>query len=588
MAFRVLVLLAMLWNARAELCPSGQRYDVGSFPPRCIDCPAVVPNRVPLSQVSAQVRNRRAPKFSPGLPQNDTCGCWRANQTVEVALNASWIVSGLLFGSSRGRWLREIAVEASDDNVTFLAWGRYAFRNFTDASLALFAQPIRARVFRVTITRYVNHYINTSGYPLTAAALVSQTQPFGCSCPMLPSGECCPFVNMTVRNGTCVWCMDPALITTVVVDGCGRCRQGTFEHEGRCIMRRMVNAANRLAISDVRWDGLTWSAKLRLDTDGRSQAALFLLPCSACPDRLPLDAGSQYLQFDRGRYNLSLPQQILRQWTRCTETVCTGELVAVFQGVDTQTVRQPIRVDMRIPAWSATLAPVPSLALARAELHTFTGTWAIRIVGVALDGQVHLAWDGAAFRTYNATDFILVDPPPERHDCLRITSGAVRLAAYAPFKVVVHGAQTAAQLGGVSVRFAYGLGMRDRPTPGDSELLVSIMAWSPQPIRLKRLATTFGALSVLYTTPKGFIIDPSRVLDLSVACAQGNPSVLYSWIMQAVSLLPDQPNEVRTLVANACLQLSLGAVSKMYWLVPTHTAAGRNEAFGVQVLAEFA
>ena len=288
----------LLWwcgLAAALQCPPQQRYYVGQFPPRCIDCPAVVPNQMPLVRIEAVVRARAARKFSPGLPQNQTCGCWRApaNQTVGLELNASWIVAGLTFASSRGRWLREVAVEASDDNATFIPWGKYAFRNFTDASLALFAQPVRARFFRVTVLRYANHYVNsTAGFPFAAGALASQTQPFGCRCPQLASGECCPFVNMTVRNGTCVWCMDPLDIATVMVDGCGRCRAGTFEHQGRCVRRRLPNALNTLAVYDPRSDGLTWSARVNVTTDAGTTVSLFLSNGTA--------RTTQYIQFDRG------------------------------------------------------------------------------------------------------------------------------------------------------------------------------------------------------------------------------------------------------------------------------------------------
>jgi hypothetical protein len=173
-------------------CPSTQRYDVGLFPPRCIDCAKILSNRMQVARVPTTLLTKRvAQKFSPGLPQNQTCGCWQtpANQTMsfDVMLNASWVVLGLAFGSDRSMWLKEIEILASDDNRTFVPWGGYVMSNFTSASLALFTYPIRARLFRVVVRKYANHLItSTSGYQISPVqALVSSDQPFGCSCPTL-------------------------------------------------------------------------------------------------------------------------------------------------------------------------------------------------------------------------------------------------------------------------------------------------------------------------------------------------------------------------------------------------------------------
>ena len=553
-------------------CPPGQRYDVATFPPRCIACPDITTNRVPLAQIAAQVRGRAA-KFSPGLPQNDTCGCWRTNQTLDIELNASWVVSGLVLGAGRDRWLRDIAIEASDDNTTFLAWGRYAFRNFTQASAAIFAYPIRARYFRLTVMRYANHHVNVSGFPLNVAALVSQAQPFGCRCPLLSSGACCPFANMTVRNDTCVWCMDPQLITTVVVDGCGRCRPGTFEDGDQCIMRRRPNPVNSFTVGAPRWDGLNWTARINATTDGQSQMQLFLGP------HTPI---SQYLQFDRGRL-LSLPKALIASQCQGAQP-CTAAIVASFRGLGPpQIIAQPVVFDLSVPAWAFTVAAQGPATLV--ELHSMGAWWALRL-GTPLRGRlVYVAWNGGPEAAYNNTGaLVAIDPPPAERRSLRVHDNVTRLAAFAPFTTVAHGPQTNAQLGGIMVKILYGLGLRDRPAPGDSEQIVTITAWSPQPIRLKRLATTLGGLSVLYTTSKGFIIDASRVVDLALACTQNTP--LTPWLAQAIALL--EPAPLKAFADGACAQIASGAVSKMYWLKPTIGAVGRTEAFGMQVLAEFA
>ena len=63
-------------------CPPSQRYDVHQFPPRCLDCPLgkISLNPMRLSSIGTKIRSRKksAVKFSPGLPHNQTCGCWRA------------------------------------------------------------------------------------------------------------------------------------------------------------------------------------------------------------------------------------------------------------------------------------------------------------------------------------------------------------------------------------------------------------------------------------------------------------------------------------------------------------------------------
>ena len=265
-----------------EYCPSTQRYDIGAFPPRCIDCARILSNRMQVARVSTSLLTRRTvQKFSPGMPQNQTCGCWNApaNQVVfDVVLNASWIVSGLAFGSGRKWWLKEFEIQASNNNDTFMPWGVYSMSNFTAASVALFPYPIRARYFRVTVRKYVNHLVNsTLGYPLSPVqALVSHDQPFSCGCPMLSNGECCPFLNMTVRNDQCVWCMDPTGIRTFTVDGCAKCKAGTFEFQGMCYLSVRPAPINSMSVGRPWSDGIEWRIQVNYTTDPQSTVLVFI------------------------------------------------------------------------------------------------------------------------------------------------------------------------------------------------------------------------------------------------------------------------------------------------------------------------
>ena len=674
-----ILLLLLLSNTRVDVtaprnysCPSNQRYDVTEFPPRCLDCPRVIPNAMDLSLIGTVARARRAPsKFSPGLPQNATCGCWRApaDQTVEVALNASWVVSGLLFaGFTRTRWLREIQVNASADNATFIDWGTYTARNFTDAALTVFALPIRARFLRITVLRYVNHRVNESGFPLAISALVSQTEPFDCGCPRLSSGKCCPFVNMTVRNDACVWCMDPTQITTVMVEGCGQCKPGTFEHEGRCIYQRPANANNRLEIEPLfspreqpPTTSASWSAhiNLRVEDEARTAVVLFLTPdpvfihpCTrgggnarcclptppsqtdgkeeggpiiiviseearCAPDLAVIqrlktpNISTQYLQFDRGRYTLNMTPPALHSWARCTDTVCTGALGALFLTLfDDGTFRAQAQMRpllfqsarsnlMLIPD-----AASPATAGAKLELHTTTAAkgqqrWAVRIAGIRLHGdRVYVRWDAQAPLLYprnGSSDFVEIDPPPPIWDTLRLTDGplnATTLTIQQPVTVVRHGALTQWQASDIAVRIRYGLGFGKSPQPGDSEQVAFIVATSQRPIRLKRLSVlddTQPSTAVTYTTPKGFVTDPTKALDLVVACTSSTQIELVRWLYQATALLRDDfSNPSMAAFAKASCD-EAAAASKAYWMaMPAGRGGGmRTASRPMRVVAEF-
>jgi hypothetical protein len=564
-----------------------------------MDCPRIVANRVPLEQIPAAVRSRRALKFSPGLPQNETCGCWRANRTVDVTLNASWIVSGLTFGSTRVRWLSEIAVQASDDNATFLDWGTYSAPNYTASALAIFAYPIRARFFRITVLRYVNHMVNsTDGMELGVGALVSQTQPFGCACRALSSGHCCPFANMTVRNDTCVWCTDPSLLSTVVIDGCGRCKPGYFEHLGRCVLRRVANAINNLDVQVVRSDGVYWTVALELTLDGRTDAVLRLFARGRALTILQTAGGSlpsvsnQYLQFDRGRGALNMTREAVRSWADCAGSLCTGTLMAEFSDPNTQPLNRSLVFELGLTALVGVLHGTRYTALAHIEVHFFadTGTWALRITGIRLSTDLMVVdWGSGAVS--NATgafgeDYVSITPPPASWDSLRVTDGITSLRAEAPVRTVVHGATMYTEHSGIDVKIRYGFGLAAMPAPGDSEQVVLVTARSPQPIRLRRLSTTLNGITVIYTTAKGFILDQSRVLDLSIACTQPR-GAMQNWIVQAIGILPDAVPGIIPRFVEQCCALATAA-TRSYWMIPIRAIYARRDVpVQMQVTAVF-
>jgi hypothetical protein len=645
MMIRIMLLASLLSVSTAlPYCPSTQRFDVAEFPPRCVDCPRVVPNRVNLAQIKTAVHTRRAQKFSPGLPQNATCGCWRApaNQTIDVSLNASWIVSGLVFNTNtRARWLREILIDASADNVTFINWGSYVSPNHTAAAVTIFNLPISARYFRITVLRYANHLINdTSGFPVSVSALVSQTQPFSCDCPMLSTGQCCPYANMTVRNDTCIWCMDPSQLTTVMVNGCGRCKPGTFEHLGRCLIKQVPDTGNRFSITDPASDGLTWAADIGLASDAQTGVVLFLHtrysyvhPCTLAPQQRSLDClllntsvgdgqpilianheaktqlaqqldipriSLQYLQFDRGRYTLNVTQSAVRNWTACAAAVCRGAIGALFITWFNDGTFQaraqilPLRFNFGIPGMITTIGGSQTPALARMELHSFPDRWALRLIGVQMRGEcVYLQWDtGAVGRVdYRAEDdFTTIDPPPSQGwSTLRVTECLNRttLAIHQPAKIVVHQSTVPVKLHGIVVAVQYGFNFSTTPGAGDSEQITFITAKSPQPIRLKSLSASAQGFTVMYTTSKGFIIDTSRVLDLGLACIRPT-SVLTDWITRAIAILPDQPPAMlEAFVQASCAKLITNQVSRAYWMVPARAPTTRTASNPMTIVAEF-
>ena len=626
-----LALLSTTHHIMAPYCPPTKRYDVAQFPPRCMDCPEIIPNQMTLTQISTVARTKRASKFSPGLPQNQTCGCWRApaNQTVDVALNASWIVSGLVFNNNRGRWLRQINIHASADNISFLDWGSYTATNYSEASTTIFSYPIRAQFFRITVIRYANHFVNdTSGFPISVTALVSQTQPFDCGCSKLSNGQCCPFVNMTVRNDTCMWCMDPTLISTVMINGCGKCKHGTFEYLGRCLYTRPPNVHNSFQTSTAESNGMFWTVGLNITADTHTEVILFLThqnsswshPCmlsnatiASCrytnnSQFIPImmaspSLTSQYLQFDRGRYTLNMTQPVIRSWASCDGISCVGSVGALFltdlqNTFKSQVVLQPLAFNFEIPNFMATVAGNQDTSLARMEIHYFykADTWAIRISGLRLRGEcLYVRWDAASlWLKYSNTEdgeFKPIDPPPSEWETMHVADSMnlTVLQTTRPVSVVMHDMPAQEQYAGIDVRIAYGFGFDSSPSPGDSEQIIFITAKSPQPIRLKRLAVVSlsHGVTTTYTTSKGFIIDSTRVFDLTTGCSLPQDN-LRQWITQAVSILADSPPPILdAFLKTSCSSVKDNRVSKAYWLIPSRAPTPRTASYQMEVLAEF-
>jgi hypothetical protein len=108
---------------------------------------------------------------------------------------------------------------------------------------------------------------------------------------------------------------------------------------------------------------------------------------------------------------------------------------------------------------------------------------------------------------------------------------------------------------------------------------------------LARLASSNGGGggTTLYTTPKGFISDPRRALDLVVACnGMMTTDSMVTWLELALGLM-GTASDVRWFVEKACDRVRNGEISKLYWLVPLRpTGTGRREKVEMKVEVQFA
>ena len=630
----VFILLVPLVYA-FDACRPPMRYDVRTFPPKCIMCPTnITANRLNLSRVETRRYSRATPvKFSPGLPQNQTCGCWRGGgMTVDVEVPSSpWVVAGLSFPSfTHAQWIQSLSVSASDNGTDFLDWGVYTQANHTCATI-VFPLPVRARYFRLNVVRYVNHLINdTAGFPLLPVyALVANTttsDPFVCTCPTLPDGSCCPDMNMAVRGGVCVRCVDPRTdVHAVFREGCGRCVPGTAEvlvrGDPRCIPVPVLPASvNSFAIADPVSDGMTWSAAMNVTTADNNLVAVFV-EGNARPSICVVDEPvhwlvwdfdfisssycmlprlisqrqlePQYIQFDRGRYMLRFNESGIRSVVgndNCEGWKCTMSIravfVSVFDGgvmVISSSVRQSVVFDLAVP--ELILCFGRKIKPPAVELHWYHGNdeYRILLAGVSdLSGyEIQFDADDANTRGVTAAG-TLSSPPPAEWQQLRLlspdgtvfTSTSAAVAQYDSLFLARPEETT-------KVSIAYGLSMSAAPQAGDSEQIVTIRSTSTQPVRLKRLTASDG---MVYTNTKGFIMAPDVALDLVVSCATGGDQDL--WLMAAMGMLPPTPGPVSIFARDACAWVGGGQNRKALWVIPSRVGS-RRQVVNVTFSAEF-
>jgi len=90
----------------------------------------------------------------------------------------------------------------------------------------------------------------------------------------------------------------------------------------------------------------------------------------------------------------------------------------------------------------------------------------------------------------------------------------------------------------------------------------------------------------VYTTAKGFISDPKRALDLTVACnGMLDTATMVRWLEAALGLIG---SSTESFAEGACRRVHNGEVSKLYWLVPVlPTSTRRNEPVRLSVEAVF-
>jgi hypothetical protein len=369
---------------------------------------------------------------------------------IEVVLNDSLIVSGLfLEQTTRKQWLRDVTVTASGDNITFLDWGNYSATNWTEASTILFPLPVRARVFRITVFNYIHHWLNHTGFPFSAQAIVATREPFTCGCPMLSSGECCPRQNMRVWQDQCYSCMDPNSLNVMIVDGCGICKPGTVERWGKCVTRAGLSPqggyglvvgtvlAEFPELKNVVNDSRRWTVQMEISSLRGSVYSIFLIdepmPQHPCGDALPSfccliryfqthvvlmpfadgtintsatqfcapqlsalvpNTDHQFFQYDRGRYSVSMSSQGIRTWAQCVRSsTCTGYVGVLFAQpfadigrFSSHIVYHPIELEFVAPPFIVATFVQPSLPALGVSFHRFQdASVQAQITGVQFD-----------------------------------------------------------------------------------------------------------------------------------------------------------------------------------------------------------
>jgi hypothetical protein len=233
-------------------------------------------------------------------------------------------------------------------------------------------------------------------------------------------------------------------------------------------------------------------------------------------------------------------------------------------------------------SFSRTLAPVA------VELHHFINTGQFFLWPPGLNAS-HIQWGDSELLVTVKGGGLLDQPPPIDAVSVRVFAGDKQfLVPVLGIKKMHSLLQVGTAKDTVRVEIRYGLALRTTPEPGDTEQLVTISAESKQPIRLARLESVVSGATTMYTAVfnKGFaaIIDPTRALDLVVACngMMGTDS-LTGWLGSALGLMG---HRVEAFVKLSCARSQ--KVSKLYWLVPYRSVGTRRgERVDVQVLVDF-
>jgi hypothetical protein len=623
---RVIVLSLLLLQCGPRTyayCPTGKRFDVQSFPPRCMNCSRIVSNEMHLTPISTQLGiMKNAVKFSPGLPQNRTCGCWRTgNRTVDVYLNASTIVAGLFFGvSSQVQWVKEFSVQASNDNVTFLPWGTYTQDNYTTAQTVLFGLPIRASSFRLSITKYANHYLNGSSFGIAVSALSSNTQPFSCGCPVLPSGECCPYMNMTVKDGKCEWCKDPMLLNVVVINECGVCKNGTIERDKRCVPMAPVAGfpplglyIGNISISASR----TWRINVLASGEAHSMYLRPVsmsdhpcqtIPIATCLDRaLPADYVVLYSNRSivhsylrgatHGLFVLEMSSSQIQLWTECPQiSWCTGVVgVAYTVGEGfVKVIERRVQFNLWIvPPPFATVSKIDSVALPlAAEVHVYQHAAFLRMDATdwMLDGVV-------SFQCAHQEEWLHVNVLSDPMWMLQLPRGVLAdprctrfrvkgrvsanrdavVAVDRPATFVYHERRVELEHAPIRAELSFGLARGRSPLPGDSERLITVRATSEVPMQ-------FNSMSVTRATGESEVATKFQdyVLNMTHACAATEINHVRLWLLRYLDLILDNGDVARVL-QNCCVE-----GGQMMWIVvPAVYSQNRKAAAPFAVSLEF-
>jgi hypothetical protein len=469
----------------------------------------------------------------------------------------------------------------------------------------------------------------TVGFPVKINALVSDSEPFGCECASLPTGECCPLSNMEVKDGVCVLCMDPSSINTVMVDGCGRCKPGTrpLGSSQQCVVIIPILGRPMIALNvsnATKNDRNEWVAEVGVDP-GDSAVILFLagstVDLSSCTtssclaglmrDYVPLlwdlnvsmrvsritrELNPQYLQFDRGRLILAMNESTIRSWAQCSPSHCAGNLVGVFVTLfdsdprfTVRVISQPLSFELiKLRSNSVVCGFSRGFAPVVIELHHHIDTGQYLLWPPSLRASSVQWGDDSAGRVYVGEDGMLAQSPPDLLlSSMRVFAGDKQYFVPAPVVVIpMHSLlSVGAAKDTVRVQISYGLALKAAPEPGDTEQLVTISAYSKQPVRLTRLSSAAAGVTTLYTAAsKGFIVDPTRALDLVVACnGMMSTDALVGWLGSALGLMG---HSVEPFVRQTCERSR--AVSKLYWLVPYRPiGTRRNERVDVKIFVDF-